>query len=217
MAVRPPGVALSVRPLLIIRGDLRSRTGVAYHARAQLRLMDNNFDIIGVDVHPDPNDREGQFPYPIISDDEVRRRIAASHVRPIVLHHTPPDDFRSFAGAWNIGSFAWETDVAPRLRDWAIKIALMDAMWAQCSMIAYLIRGMGYTAPVHSVTWPFDFALSRRSDPKLRQRIDVRLFGVLGAQGFDIRGTTLAQASDGARICSLPFSRCPLGRACLFC
>jgi hypothetical protein len=84
--------------LLIIRGDLRSRTGLAYHARAQMQLLAREFDIIGVDVHPDPNDRRGPFLYPIISDDEVSRRIATSQDRPIVLHHTPPDDFRSFPG-----------------------------------------------------------------------------------------------------------------------
>lgn len=140
---RPRGSQSARRPL-IIRGDLRSRTGLAYHTRAQIRLLEGDFDIIGVDVHPDPNDRGGQFSYPIISDDEVPHRISASPLRPVIVHHTPPDDFRGFPDAWNIGSFAWETDVAPRLRQWEIKIALMDAMWAQCSMITDLIRSMGY-------------------------------------------------------------------------
>jgi hypothetical protein len=189
----------SARRLLVVRGDLRSRTGIAYDVRAKMRLLGSDLDIVGVDVHPDPNDREGPFLYPIISDDEVPRRIAASLHRPIILHHTPPDDFRGFPGAWNIGSFFWETDVAPRLRQWAVKIALMDAMWAPCSMIANLIRSMGYTGPIHDITWPFDFAQSRRSDPKLRQSIDVRLFGSLGTQGFETRGVSLAELRVAAR------------------
>lgn len=187
------------RRLLIIRGDLRSRTGIAYDARAKLRLLGGDFDIVGVDVHPDPNDRDEPFPYPIIGDDEVPRRIAASQERPIVLHHTPPDDFRGFPGAWNVGSFFWETDVAPRLRQWAVKIALMDAMWAPCSMIADLIRSMGYTAPIHNITWPFDFAQDRRSDSRLQKSIDVRLFESQGTQGFEVRSSSLAEARMAAR------------------
>ena len=192
----PAGAA---RRLLIVRGDLRSRTGLAHLARAQIRLMESDFDVIGVDVHPDPNDRGGQFPHPIITDEEVPRQIAASQYQPIVLHHTPPDDFRSFPGAWNIGTFAWETDVAPRLRQWEIKIALMDAIWAQCSMVADLVRGTGYKAPVHTITWPFDFAQSRRSDQRLRQGIGVQLFGTLGARGFEVRDTSLAEVRSDAR------------------
>jgi len=187
------------RRRLIVRGDLRSRTGLAYHVRAQLHLLAGEFDIVGVDVHPDPSDREGRFPYPVIPDAEVRRQIAASRHRPVVLHHTPPDDFRSFPGAWNVGSFAWETDVAPRLRQWAIKIALMDAMWAQCSMIADLIRQTGYPGPVHGITWPFDFAQIRRGDPGLRQGIGALLFGRQIGRGFETRTTSLAQARVGAR------------------
>ncbi len=189
----------SGRRLLIIRGDLRSRTGIAYDARAKMHLLDTDFDIIGVDVHPDPADRDGQFSYPIISDDEVPWRIAASQHRSIVLHHTPPDDFRGFPGAWNIGSFYWETDVAPRLQQWQVKIALMDAMWAPCSMIADLIRGMGYTAPIHNITWPFDFTQARRSNPRLRQSISVRLFGDMGDRGFEVRNHSLAEARTSAR------------------
>jgi glycosyltransferase involved in cell wall biosynthesis len=194
-----PRIAGDPRRLLIIRGDLRSRTGFAYLSRAQARLVETEFEILGVDVHPDPNDREGMFPYPIISDDELPRRIATGNPRPIVLHLTPVNDFRSFAGAWNIGSFAWETDVAPRLRHWALKIGLMDAMWAHCSMVAELIRGLGYPSGVHIITWPFDFAQGRRSDPGLRRTISVQLFGELGVRGFDVRTMSLAEARLGAR------------------
>jgi len=199
MTVPLPGMADGDRRLLIIRGDLCSRTGVAYAARAQLRLLESNFDIAGVDVHPDPKDLDGYFPYPIIREEEIPRQIATRQRRPVVLHHTPPDDFRSFAGAWNIGSFFWETDVAPRLRQWAIKIALMDAMWAPCSMIAALIQDMGYTGPIHSITWPFDFAQPRRSEQKLRQSINVRHFRRRDAQGFEVRDTPLAVARSEAR------------------
>ena len=116
-----------------------------------------------------------------------------------VLHHTPVDDFRSFPGAWNVGTFAWETDVAPHLRQWAIKIALMDRMWAQCSMIAELIRSTGYAGDIHTITWPFDFARARQSDSRLRQTIGVRLFDDLAANGFSIRNCSLAEARIGAR------------------
>ena len=98
MSARFPGRAGHAYPL-IIRGDLRSRTGLAYHARAQLRLLENDFEIVGVDVHPDPNDQRGEFPYPTISDDQLLRQITEGCARPIVLHHTPVDDFRSFPGA----------------------------------------------------------------------------------------------------------------------
>ena len=37
------------RRLLIIRGDLCSRNGLAYHARAQIRLLESDFDIVGVE------------------------------------------------------------------------------------------------------------------------------------------------------------------------
>lgn len=187
-----------VRRTLIIRGDLRSRTGIAYDVRARARLLAGDFDIVGVDVHPDPADCAEHFPYPIINDDDVSQRIVASRHRPIALHHTPPDNFLGFPGAWNIGSFFWETDVAPLLRQWAVKIGLMDAMWAPCTMIADLIRSTGYMAPVHTITWPFDFAQLRRSDSRLRQGIVVRMFGRSGIQGFDVQNTSLAAAKAGA-------------------
>ena len=199
MIISPLRPTDSVRRLLIIRGDLRSRTGIAYDARAKMHLLDNDFDIVGVDVHPDPADRDEPFSYPIISDEEVPERLAKSQHRPVVLHHTPPDDFRGFPGAWNIGCFYWETDVAPRLRQWQAKIALMDAMWAPCSMIAGLIRSMGYAAPIHNIAWPFDFTQARRSDPRLRQSINVRLFGDLAVRDFEIRNSSLAEARLSAR------------------
>jgi hypothetical protein len=75
----------------------------------------------------------------------------------------------------------------------------MDAMWAQCSMIADLIRNTGYKALVTRVTWPFDFAQPRRIDPRLRQGISVSLFGVRGSHGFEIISTSLAEVRAGAR------------------
>ena len=196
-----PHSSESSRRLIIVRGDLRSRTGLSYQLRAQvklLKLLEADFDIVGVDVHPDPNDKEMEFPHSVINDEDVSRLIAESQLRPIVLHHTPPDDFICFPSAWNIGSFAWETDVAPRLRQWEIKIGFMDAMWAQCTMIADLIRNMGYTGMIQKITWPFDFGQIRRTDVRVRKAIKLRRFGLVNESGAEVQDITLADARDNS-------------------
>ena len=143
---------------LFIRGDLCSRTGYARAARALIELIPNSYSVLGVDIHPDPNDCGQLPPVPVIDDATLFAMVREATVKPIVLHYTGPDDFIHVAGAYNIGSFYWETAAIPFVRAWHIKLNFMDAIWSPTAFVEEFIRSAGFEGPTGIITWPHDFS-----------------------------------------------------------
>ena len=148
----------TAKRMLFIRGDLRSRTGYARAARALIELIPSSFSVLGVDIHPDPNDCGQAPPVSIIDDATLFAMVREATVKPIVLHYTGPDDFIHVAGAYNVGSFYWETAAIPFVRAWPIKLNFMDAIWSPTAFIEEFIRSAGFEGPTGIVTWPHDFS-----------------------------------------------------------
>ena len=155
--------SLDGRQLFILRGDLRSRTGYARAARALIKLLPQHLNVIGVDIHPDPDDH-GEAPGCTVAQDDALLTLIENAARPpIILHYSAPDDFRFFPGAINIGSFYWETNAVPLNRSWDWKLNLMQAMWAPTRFMADFIRSAGFRGDIDLVTWPHDFTATPAS------------------------------------------------------
>ena len=150
----------SVKRTFFVRGDLRSRTGYARAIRALIELIPSSYSVFGVDIHPDPNDCEQSPAIPIIDDAALFAMVREAAIKPIVLHYTGPDEFVHVAGAYNVGSFYWETAAIPFMRAWPIKLNLMDAIWCPTSFVETFIRSAGFEGPTGIVTWPHDFAFA---------------------------------------------------------
>ena len=158
---------------LFVRGDLCSRTGYARAIRALVKLVPKTYSVFGVDIHPDPNDREQSPAIPIIDDAALFGMVRDATVKPIVLHYTGPDDFVHVGGAFNIGCFYWETSAVPFSRAWPIKLNLMDAIWSPTSFVQTFIRSAGFEGPAGIVTWPHDFAFA--PDRAIGKAIDLEV------------------------------------------
>jgi glycosyltransferase involved in cell wall biosynthesis len=142
--------------LCVIRGDIQSTTGYAKATQALAILLSEHFDVVGVDLHPNPADASGPFPFPVKLDSELPSLISRQNHTPIILHYTTPDGFLYIPGAVNVGSFYWETDALPFRRQWKELVHSMDHMWAPTSFVADFVRQCGYTGPVSIVAWPHD-------------------------------------------------------------
>jgi hypothetical protein len=143
--------------LFIIRGDLKSCTGYGKATQSLAAVLADQFDVAGVDIHHNPADADGHFPFPILKDADIPALIARHALPPIILNYTTPETYRYYPGAVNIGSFYWETDAIPFRAGWADLIQSMDHMWAPTSYVAELVRSCGYTGSVTLVTWPHEF------------------------------------------------------------
>lgn len=162
--------------LLVLRGDLLSHTGYAKEARALAGLVPGHFRTIGVDIHPDPFDNQAVVPFPIVLEAEALKQVAEHRSRCTVVHCTAPDDFTVWPNAWNVGWPSWETDAVPYLREWPLRIGLMDAIWAKTAFMETFVRRAGYRGPVHSVPWPQEFARTRDPSSDSAQEVSTSYF-----------------------------------------
>jgi len=151
------GSADAGKRLLVLRGDLCSRTGYAAAGRALLNLIPPSHQVVGVDIHPDPDDEHQGGAITLWQDKDVLAYSANAAVPPIVVHHTAPDEFRFFPGCRNIGCFYWETDAAPLRREWGLKMNFMDVIWAPTSFVAEFARKSGFEGPIELVPWAHEF------------------------------------------------------------
>lgn len=143
--------------VFIIRGDLRSTTGYARATQALAMLLSDRFEVVGVDLHPNPADAGGCFPNPLLNDADIPALIVREDSPPIILNYTTPDTFIYYPGAVNIGSFYWETEAIPFRAGWTDLVQSMDHFWAPTSFVAEFVRNCGYAGPVSIVTWPHEF------------------------------------------------------------
>jgi glycosyltransferase involved in cell wall biosynthesis len=144
--------------LLVLRGDLRSHTGYAKATRALAALVPADYRLIGVDIHPDPADDQAAVLFSVLTETKALEQVIRHPHRCVVLHCTSPDDFSIWPNARNIGWFFWETDTIPYLREWPMRIGLMDAIWTPTTFMADFVRSAGYRGSVHAVEWPDGFA-----------------------------------------------------------
>jgi len=142
--------------IFVIRGDLRSITGYGRATQALARLLSERFEVIGVDLHPNPADAGGHFPYPIIQDSEIPKYIVGAKPPPIILTYSTPDTYIYYPGAINIGSLYWETEAIPFKASWNEFVQCMDYFWAPTTFVAEFVRRCGYTGPISIITWPHD-------------------------------------------------------------
>ncbi len=194
-----PNTAESER-LLVLRGDLRSHTGYAKATRALAKLIPARFRTIGVDIHPDPADNQAFTPFAIVPEAEARRQVLAMPSRCAVVHATPPDDFAVWPNAHNFGWFFWETDTIPFLREWPLRLGLMDAIWAPSSFMAEFVRAAGYRGPVHPVAWPEEFADVQTGAGESGQQTVTSYFDKLLDLRQPTRSCTLGELRREARL-----------------
>ena len=147
----------ATRPLVVFRGDLRSITGYGHETRMLAALFPATWQVLGVDLHPNPADDQGVFRGRIVSDDEVAEVCRKRSGRVYVINNTPPDFFVSMPGAVNIGAFYWETQTAPSGRDWPELIQAMDYNWAKSTFHRRMLQAWGVHGEIPIVTWPLPF------------------------------------------------------------
>jgi glycosyltransferase involved in cell wall biosynthesis len=119
-------------------------------------LLSDRFDVVGVDVHPNPTDASGPFPFPVLKEADIPGLIAREDTPPIILNYTTPDSFIYYPGAVNIGDLYWETEAIPFRAAWPDFIQSMDHIWAPTTFVARFVRRCGYSRPITIVTWPQD-------------------------------------------------------------
>lgn len=185
---------------LVLRGDLRSHTGYAKATRALARLVPGHFRTIGVDIHPDPADNQAAVPFAIVPEAEALRQVAEHPSRCAVLHAAAPDDFAVWPNARNVGWFFWETDTIPYLREWPLRLALMDAIWAPTAFIAGFVRATGYRGPVHAVAWPDEFAIAQDRLPDGAKAVITSYFEATADLRRLYRLRELGELRDEARL-----------------
>jgi glycosyltransferase involved in cell wall biosynthesis len=123
-------------------------------------LVPAGYRAIGVDIHPDPADNEARFPFPLFAETDALRQVTQQTRRAVVVHCCGPDDFAVWPNAWNVGWPSWETETVPYLREWPLRLGLMDAIWAKTTFMAEFARRAGYRGPIHAVPWPHEFRLA---------------------------------------------------------
>jgi hypothetical protein len=186
--------------LLVLRGDLRSHTGYAKEARALAKLVPAPFRTIGVDIHPDPADNKAEAGFPIVAEAEALTQVVEHPRRAVVLHATSPDEFALWPNARNVGWPSWETDAVPYLRQWPLRIRLMDAIWAKTGFMADFVRGAGYRGPVHSVPWPHEFTAIREPSADGGGDVVARYFDALADLRHPHRPRFLSELRSDARV-----------------
>ena len=145
--------------------------GYAYETRATASLLSKDFDVFGVDLHPNPKDCQEHFPGELISDDEVFR-LALSHDRHVsIVNNTSPEGYIYFPGAVNIGTFYWETAAMPYGLRWSELITSMDFHWAKTTFHQSFLKHCGLAEEAPLIAWPFDFAARQASTPERLDRI----------------------------------------------
>jgi glycosyltransferase involved in cell wall biosynthesis len=144
--------------LLVIWGDLRSRTDEAHAARAYGDLLGGLFDrVVGVDIPLSPPRRCNPFPYPLIAEAEAQA-LAAQARFTLALSCTTPDRYLRCPGAVNVGLTGWPTDQLPgsaaRPSPWVAALNAMDALWVPCCHTRDVFVAAGVTAPVRVIPCP---------------------------------------------------------------
>ena len=191
---RPPGPTT-----VVVRGDLRSRTGYGKAARALAALLAERFEVLGSDIHYNPHDAAEEFGHTIVSDAEMHRRALQSPGDLIVLHYTPPDRFVRVEGALNIGCFYWETGLLPRRAGWPDLLSMTDRMWAPTTFVREVLTGAGYAGPISIVTWPHDFD---KPDPPADRAVTgkLRVWSLNRLHENGAARTTLEQVRERASV-----------------
>ena len=185
---RTPG-----RRTAVFRGDLKSTMGYGYETRAMASLLPDDFDVFGVDLHPNPNDCDQRFPGQLISDEEVFRLSVMPDRRVSVINNTSPEGYIYFPGAVNIGMFSWETDAIAYKLDWPELIATMDFNWAKTTFHQSCLKHIGIAGGATLVAWPFDFTARQPSTPERLDGLAVTYIECLGddASGVAVSATTV--------------------------
>lgn len=187
----------------IVRGDLRSETGYARAARALTNLVAQFPDIavFGIDLHPNLDDCDGNFPHLLIDEAQMWQVVRQSKQVPIILHYVGIDDFVRVPGAINIGAFYWETDTVVHSRHWPLRLSEMDRIWAPTSFLGSYARSCGFTGDITLMPWPHDFPDHPPATPaNTLDRIPALYFGCPGPAGrFPTQTVSLRQLRREAR------------------
>ena len=152
------------RKIVVFRGDLLSSLGFGYYTRALAELVSAEYEVLGVDLHPNPGDNVGRFPGRLVADDELSIIARESASSLCVISLATPEQYVYFPGAVNVGIFPWETDAVSYQLDWPELIMAMDANWSVTSFQQTLLRRHGWTKPSPIIPWPFDFSAGNTGD-----------------------------------------------------
>jgi glycosyltransferase involved in cell wall biosynthesis len=142
------------RPLLIVRGDLRSETGWSRATRALIDAVADDFVlVVGVDVHFHPARSRSDFPHAVV-DEAAAAKMSSEVPGAVVLHAVLPGGILRHAGSVNLGWWFWETDKLPVASDWALKLAALDAMLSPSLWQAAIVRHLLPQLAIRIVRWP---------------------------------------------------------------
>ncbi len=140
--------------------------GYAYETRALAALLPPDYEVLGVDLHPNPRDNGEVFPGDLVTDKAIAELCADTGRQVSVVNNTSPEGYAYFPGAVNIGLFSWETDAIAYGLNWPELIAAMDFNWAKTTYQQAFLKRCGWMDPVPLIAWPFDFDLQPASQPE---------------------------------------------------
>ncbi len=145
------------RRIVVFRGDLLSSLGFGYYTRALAELVPADYEVLGVDLHPNPQDNTARFPGQLVADDELFALARNGGNSLCVINVASPEQYIYVPGAVNVGLFPWETDAFCYQLNWPELITAMDANWSMTSFQQGLLWRYGWTQPSPLLPWPFDF------------------------------------------------------------
>jgi glycosyltransferase involved in cell wall biosynthesis len=139
--------------LLVLWGDLRSRSDYAHAAHTYGEVLREWFDrVVGVDLGAAPPRLRDPFPYPLVTEAQAQALAARARFT-LALSCTAPDKYLRCPGAANVGLTGLETDRLPH-SGWVASLNDMDALWVPSTHTRDAFNAAGVAAPMRVIPCP---------------------------------------------------------------